>query len=162
MRRIFALMAAVMMVAVFATPTVAKDKEKDYVDPVGPLVKLYYGQVTLSEGEPFHIYHGHGLLEGYDLKDFDLEITLDGKKLKQDYLFTAPPDDPIFSWSKQWLFNFEDGLPAGEYVLHGEWTYPCQAAIDFGFLVEDDFDCRKPDRAWTWTPGLTLNLTVES
>ena len=156
------LIALVVLVALIATPVAAKKT----VEPVGDLHKLYFGEPdefgvrrsSIPADTAFHIQHGHGLLLDYKLSDFRLEILMDGKKLHADSVFIS--DDGT---EKQWLFNFSEGLPAGEYILEGFWTYPCGAAVDFGFYGGP---CPKPNERWTWygdTPsgaGLYQILTI--
>ena len=132
-----------ILVALIAGPVGAKN----VVEPVGDLHKLFYGEIqedgarlaSMDANAPFHIYHGHFLPEGdFKLSDYRLEILLDDKKLHRDDLFIN--ETP----SKQWLFNFPNGLPNGVYTFEGTWTYPCESAVLQGF-----FDGECLEKRWT-------------
>ena len=58
------------------------------------------------------------------------------------------------SLSRLWLYNFEDGLPAGTHVFTGHWSLPCSVAVDSGLAPGP---CDLPNEP---TEIITIPLTV--
>ena len=98
-------------------------------------------------GDPFYVEHGHGLVKDEDLPRglFDFVLYVDGAVQKPDYrstnvetnLWLGPPDNLVFY---PWLmfrtnvYNYADGM-TGTHVFTGQWTAPCQWAVDHGYYA---------------------------
>jgi len=101
--------------------------------PVGTRVNIVVGvPATLPADTAFHVLHGWGiqtnLVTGVGAADFRLDV--DGIELGAGKLVNTTPAPGIVS--KLWLYNFEDGLPAGPHVLTGHWFLPCEPAVASG------------------------------
>ena len=165
MRRLsISVLAALLLVGLVAAPAGARQ-----IEPTGDLVKLFYDddpadgyQWTINEDEPFHIVHGNGFL-GHGGNNYLLPMTVDGDLLEPDAIKMVQPYRDFWGVTNtsefksiQRLWNFPDGLPAGEHILVGNWSYPCTVAVAFGFYAGE---CEKPNDLWE-QGSLILELSV--
>ena len=53
-----------------------------------------------------------------------------------------------------WLYNFENGMPAGTYTFTGYWWAPCEWAVELGLWFDA---CPTPNAQ---VPALIIDHTV--
>jgi hypothetical protein len=123
----------VLILFVIATPVAAKVKvlvgERVYLGVLGG------GSPTteFSADEPFHILHGWRLAPGTKwINLYNFELDLDGVRVEEDFILRWSETGDLIYLNTGWVYNFPDGMPAGEYVFTGHWYGPCQPLVDNG------------------------------
>jgi hypothetical protein len=115
---------AILILAI-AVPVFADDGKV----PVGTRVNLWAGDAVLNAGEPFHVQHGYVFPPKYlqendvtAIGKTDFSLAIDG--VDQDGRFISFKDED--GWLFQLtLYNYPDGLPAGQYTLAGTYQDLC-------------------------------------
>lgn len=83
---------------------------------------------TFLAGDPFYIRHGWlwdaGNNRGLGIWDFNL--LLDGVPVADGIRYIVAPSDGLHG-SITRIYNFPEGLPAGEYTFTGLWIITCQS-----------------------------------
>ena len=124
MRRASVLLVAViaLLVASLAGPAGAAPA----TEPVGTNVSVIAGGVAeLEAGEAFHVEHGWGLVvpEQAPIGHWGFGLDIDGvDQGKGKRVNIGEPDGLV----RRVLYNYPNGLPAGEYVFTGHWFGPCE------------------------------------
>jgi hypothetical protein len=110
-------------------------------EPVGARINVLTGTpLSFPAGAPFHIRHGWilgrgpegeptpGTGQAHGAASFGLDV--DGVPQDVDFaIHEADPQAPLgFAPSFNWVFNFQDGLPAGAHALTGHWYLACGQA----------------------------------
>ena len=102
-------------------------------EPVGERVAvLGGGTVELEAGEAFHVQHGWGPLspsEAGPIGHWGFWLEIDGvdQGRGQPVNFAFGPDGGVV---RTVLYNYPEGLPAGEYVFTGHWFGPCHEVVE--------------------------------
>jgi hypothetical protein len=136
-------------------------RDAHFMDPAGSGL----GSGTFAAGEPFHIRQGfpvssdEPLGESFDVVVYVTPMDVPGElggapvgatvRYTADYMVRGEvagcgPDyrnqeGPV---TCEWFVHeFPDGLPSGRHSLWVVWEAPCEAWIEFGFVVE----CTDPD-----------------
>lgn len=126
--------------------------------PIGTQVNVLFGfPTTISAGESFHVVHGwaNQPSESHAIGAWGFRLEIDGEDQGAGSLINTA--DPEFnSLTRQWLYNYEDGLTAGEYRFTGHWFWPCRDAVDAGFYTGE---CKTPNAPVEANTAI-LNLTV--
>lgn len=125
-------MLLLLAVLVLAVPTAVADRAQ----PIGDRISVLSGPSTFSAGEPFHIVHGwlNDPTWGVPLGRFDFQLEVDDVYWDEDFFITERVFDEVGQvWKirRLWVYNFPDGLPAGEVKFMGHWLAPCEAAKDY-------------------------------
>lgn len=124
--------AIALLVATIAGPASAAPAH----EPVGDrVVVILGGVVELEAGEAFHVEHGWGVAvpEQAPVGHWGFGLDIDGVDQGHGKKITsaAPPDDV----GRTVLYNYPEGLPAGEYVFQGHWFGPC---VEIAAVIEAD------------------------
>ena len=135
MRRTVTTMALVlMMVGALAVPAGAADLGDP---PVGTQIPLLTPPGdTFTADQPFHIKQGweEDLSEPFPWLRAGFRLYVDGSFDVADGL-QVTEDSGVLSVYR--VHNFDSGLPAGEHTFLGQWTLPCQYALDNGYRTTD-------------------------
>jgi len=92
---------------------------------------------TFDADTPFHIAHGWTGLsaKGGNFKNFGFELYLHGVHQEVDHVSRTPSRaGKGVEFTLHWIFNFPDGMPAGDYIFTGVWKTTCQIAVDAGWI----------------------------
>jgi len=120
-------------VLVLAVPTAVADRPQ----PTGERISIYPPDPdTFQAGEPFYIAHGwrNDPTWGIPLGRFDFQVEVDGIYRDADFFVTERVlDGEVWKIQRLWVYNFPDGMPAGEVTFIGHWLAPCQAAVDYHY-----------------------------
>lgn len=126
--------------------------------PVGTQVNVLFGFPTeIAAGEPFHVVHGwyNTPSESHAIGAWGFRLDIDGVDQGAGSLINTPdPESDVLA--RQWLYNYDDGLAAGEYVFTGHWFYPCRDAVAAGLYTGVCDTPNMPVEAYT----IDLVLTV--
>jgi hypothetical protein len=120
-----------VLVLVVAAPVSAREGGQG---AVGERINiLFQDPTTFDANTPFHVFHGFAVEPSADLSPvgrYTFRLEVDGVDQGKGQLVNeALPSEAI---SRRWLFNFQDGLPAGDHLLEGRWYEPCSLAVDLG------------------------------
>ena len=137
------LVAACMLLVGMAAPALAARQ------PVGDRINVLFADPGFyPANEPFHIVHGWGALDPSithsAVGHLDFRLDVDGEDQGKGKLVNSTLGGPEENLVRVWLFNFEDGMPAGEVTFTGHWFMPCLLAVDQGLWFEA---CPKPNAA---------------
>lgn len=104
-------------------------------DPVGTRIILSVGPTSMPADTPFHIIHGWSGISPNNSNPGHrgFEVDIDGVFVKNAYALTTGTKG-TGSLTRLWLYNFQDGLPAGTYVFTGHWYLSCTEAVDYGIF----------------------------
>lgn len=84
---------------------------------------------TFFADEPFYVAHGW-LLEGeHAIGNWDFNLYIVGVPVPDGRRFISPAGNDEFGFVWR-IYNFRNGLPAGEYTFVGFWFIPCQYGPD--------------------------------
>lgn len=134
-----------IVMAFLATPAMAVDIGQS---PTGERVQVFpLPPDTVAADTPFHVWHGWtepspsdpdaaGPLPWWRMRfrlyvDDDRHVA-NGLQLVSE---TDPFDASNTLVTVRYVHNFNDGLAPGTYTLRGQWTLPCQYAVDDGYPV---------------------------
>ena len=130
MRRILILVLTIILVLGFVGPATAAE------DPVGDQLNVLFGTPAAFPADtPFHVIHGWGPLVPNEINALGVigfRLELDGVDLGSGALLNTVVGSQ--EKTRQWLYNFDDGLPAGTYLFTGHWILPCANAVDIGLF----------------------------
>jgi hypothetical protein len=137
-RRLFALIGAVALLFVVASPAGAAIDRVG--DPLNLVPTCFFGAETPSADAdaPFHVGHGFGLDPGDNKKigHWTFDLWVDGVKQysKLDVSAIGQPEGSFLE--RRYISNFSNGLPAGVHSFVGIWTSPdgsdvCERDITF-------------------------------
>lgn len=138
------ILLLIVLVMAVAIPAYANGNPKNGKTPVGVEVSFWDGDQEVSG--PFHVESGHYAYPergAFGKARFVLEI--DG--VEQDGRFLSYTEESILNHTM--LYNFPEGLPAGEYNFKGTWYDPC-----FWFSDDCEKDNEIPD------PPFVIEMTV--
>ena len=129
-KRVIFLVFIAMVLMVM--PASAKSKA------IGDKINIFAGDAfTFDADTPFHISHGFAEVKPkeHKFKEFGFDLFIDGVQQDYDHLKkTRIKVDKGVEFLLQWIYNFPDGLPAGDYVIRGEWRVTCHVAVDWGAI----------------------------
>ena len=116
------LWLALMMIAL---PVAARGN-----DPVGTRIDVLRSTpTTFPAGYPFHIQHGFFAINSSTRKgigQYDFKLEIDGEFVRADFrLFDTEVVAGETTQEVWWLFNFPEGLTAGDHTFTGHWYLPC-------------------------------------
>lgn len=128
---VFVLLACMLLVGM-AAPAMAGE------EPVGERINVLAGDpVEFSAGEAFHVLHGWFDFPATTQPGrFDFTLEVDGIDQGKGKLFNFGPGLTGGVWNRLWLFNFPDGLEAGNHTFTGTWWAPCEVAVDAGLWTD--------------------------
>jgi len=125
--KVLLLTAACMLLVGVAAPAMAAN------EPLGEQISIIAGDPDVYDAdEPFFILHGWGNYPKADHPAGRWEFTLDVNgedQGKGKRLTTGVAGGEGRPWLS--LYEFEDGLPAGEVTFTGYWWAPCELAIEY-------------------------------
>jgi hypothetical protein len=116
-RVVLSIAVLVVLVLIVAVPAFAGGKE-----PVGTRVNLFAGDQEVSG--PFHVMHGYAFpppSSATAIGKTDFSLAIDGTDLEGRFISFKSGDALV----QLTLYNFEDGLPPGQYTLTGTWHDLC-------------------------------------
>ena len=127
------LILVFIAVFLFTMPVSAKKSKT-----IGEGINIFTGDAfTFDADTPFHIAHGFAEIrpKDYKFKEFAFDLYVDGVLQDVDFLDKTPIKvDKGVEFLLKWIYNFPDGLPAGDYVFRGEWRVTCHVAVDWGVI----------------------------
>lgn len=121
------LTVACMLLVGMAAPAMAAE------EPVGEQINVLGGEpATYLADEPFFILHGWGPVPATDhpIGRYGFRLDVDGVDQGNGKLLNSGVGGPDGVVSRLWLFNFDDGMPAGDVTFTGHWILPCMLAVD--------------------------------
>ena len=108
--------------------------------PIGDKINIgWHPPAQFSPDTPFHIEHGHVLgRSDRPFGKFGFSLTLDGQPVAPSYKTVTTlhdytsPNGTYFPWAMRRtnVYNFGEGLASGAHTFLGEWTGPCQWAVE--------------------------------
>ena len=134
-RTLTTLVLVVLMVAGLAIPASAVDIGDS---PVGGQIQLLTPpDPTFPADQPFHIKQGweEDLGTPFPWLRAGFRLYVDGSFDAADGLQVNEAGGTL---EVVRVHNFESGLPAGQHTFVGQWTLPCQFAVDNEYI---DTDC---------------------
>lgn len=129
--KLLLVLVACMLLAGMAAPAMAAQ------EPVGDRINVLFGEPEeYPADEPFFVLHGWGpvvpsLTNAVGQVGFRLDVA--GEDQGKGKLINWGGPDGL---GRLWLYNFEDGMAAGEVTFIGHWFLPCQVAVDEGMWSE--------------------------
>ena len=158
-------LGVVIMVGLVSAMLVGAAAAKPTDKAVGTHVVLGWGPTSLAAGEPFFIAHGWTIdpPREHPVGAFTFRLEMNGIDQGRGQHLNAGVGyaDPFFgqfdgSLWRVFLYNFEDGLTAGDYTFTGHWFAPCRAATEQGYPGP----CPKPNApVEVLTRSLTITVT---
>ena len=127
------ILVACMLLVGMAAPAMAAQ------EPVGERFNLFAGEPdTYPADEPFFVIHGWGVIPSVDNPPghFNFTLDVDGVDLGAGKLINGGVAGPDGALTRLFLYNFDDGMPAGEYTFTGHWWGPCDWAVEWGMWFE--------------------------
>ena len=129
-------------------------------EPTGEWINLLAGDPdTYPADEPFFIEHGFFGVPSQDVPvgRFGFSLEVDGVDQGKGKLTNISPGLTGEVWVRWWLFNFEDGMPAGDVTFTGYWYAPCQYSVDLGMYPGP---CNTPnEQVVFWTAEHTVTFS---
>jgi hypothetical protein len=152
-KRLF-FVGLVVLIALLVMVFPASAKKKIFA---GDRINVFTGiPTTYSADVPFHIKHGWFLTPGGgSLGKYSFELEVDGVYVDWDWRENSPSGGQPNIITRRWVFNFPDGLEAGEYEFIGHWYGPCQDAVESGYYP---CPCDHPNDIVEWYTN-TLYMT---
>jgi len=114
-------------------------------EPVGERINVLIEEpFTYPAGEPFFVGHGwsDAPLPQVPIGRFGFTLEVDGVDQGKGSLLNAGPGLTGGFWWRWWVFNFPEGMPAGDVTFTGHWLAPCEWAVEW-FAYPDT--CRTPN-----------------
>jgi len=155
MRRLLVLLAVVaLFVMGLAMPAIA-----DRPSQTGDKISVYdeqgpnsYPESEYPANTAFHVEHGFGFGDDDPYsphRAYYFKLLLNGELLEPDFVNRGyDVENDWVCWL--WVYNFADGLDAGEYELEGIWYARCKDVRE---------DCTNKDAGLVeWSDTLTLTI----
>lgn len=148
--KVLLLTVACMLLVGMAAPAIAAQ------EPLGGQINIIGGDpIEYPADEPFFILHGWGNSPKVDHPVGQWEFTVDvnGEDQGKGKRLTA---GVAGGEGRPWLslYEFEDGLSAGEVTFTGYWWAPCELAVEYEMWLDT---CPTPNAQ---VPVLVVDHTV--
>lgn len=126
-RSLIISLVAFALTIVVATPVSADPP----FAPVGEQLTVFGEPDTYDADEPFFVIHGWFAEPSvhHPVGLFDFRLEIDGVDQGRGHLLNegVGQDGGL---TRVFLYNYFDGLPAGDHEFVGRWIAPCQLAVD--------------------------------
>jgi len=128
MKKILVPILFLFLILASVTPAAADQKI-----PVGTRINLHNPPATFTAGAPFYITHGflfyvgQGSVSDQNMRGvYDFKLEVDGVYQKAAFVDRTlnTSNDPL-TLNDLEVFNFPNGLTAGEHTFSGHWFAPC-------------------------------------
>lgn len=114
---IAAVTVALLLASVSGAAAAARER-------VGDRIYLLDPPTEYPADTAFHIWHGFGFELGIDrgYGRYEFRLDVDGEARAADFIEASSLAPTVVS--RVWVFNFPDGLSAGQHTFTAHWVYP--------------------------------------
>lgn len=115
---------------------------------------------TYAADAPFHVLHGWGMKDpaekGAYVAGYGFQLEVDGLWMGRGHVIVQRNNETK-SLTRRYLYEFPDGLSAGDHTFVGHWYMPCQEAVDTGQWTGECAHKNTPVEVLTWIHVVTFS-----